>query len=72
VRLLSLSTTKNINKKRQELVNGESDFDETEKFGITMKNYRRYNKKTNDSNKFYAQLKLDKNDMLELGGDKTE
>jgi hypothetical protein len=72
VRLLSLSTTKNINKKRQELVNRQSDFDETKKFGITMKNYTIQNKRINDPNQFYAQPKLDKNNMSELGGDKTK
>jgi hypothetical protein len=72
VRLSPPSTTKNVNKKRQELVNGQSDFDETKKFGITMKNYTRQNKRINDSNQFYTQPKLDKNDKSELGGDKTE
>jgi hypothetical protein len=58
VRLSPPSTTKNVNKKRQKLVNGQSDFDETNKFGITMKNYTRQNKRINDSNQFYAQPKL--------------
>jgi hypothetical protein len=43
---LSLSTTKNINKKCQELVNRQADFDETKKFGINMKNYTRKNNRS--------------------------
>jgi hypothetical protein len=70
VRLLPLSTIKNSKKKRQDLVNGQSDFNETNRFRINTENYIGQNGRINNSNSIYA--KLDKNDMLVLDEDKTE
>jgi hypothetical protein len=70
VRLSPPSTTKNGKKKRQDLVNGRSDFNETKKFGISKKNYIEQNKRTNNSNQIYVTPKLDKNDKLDE--DRTE
>jgi hypothetical protein len=72
VKLLSFSTTKHRKKKRQKLDNKQSDFDETNKFGINAKNYTQEKMNINNSNRFYVQPKLDKNNMSKLDGDKTK
>ena len=70
MRLLPPSTTKNGKKKRQDLVNGRPDLDETNRFGINTKNYIGQNKRINNSNQIHMSPKLDKNDKSEE--DRTE
>ena len=62
MRLSPPSTTKNVKKKRQNLVNAQSDFNETNRFGISTKSYIGQNKQINNLNQIYMTPKVDKND----------